>query len=327
MSEVTITVGIPVYNARKHLFRTLCSVATQTKRPDKVIILDDCSKDRYDDILAQFDLPFAYMSLEKNYGCGVARQAILEACDTDYLVFLDADDMFCNNFWMENVIEVANAKGKPSVIVPNFWQQTGRGTELKRGVETQPWCHGKAYNMAYIKRKGLRFPTQRVCEDVAFNAVLFNIAEDVCLVDIPSYLWMQTAGSITRAGDYVFDTYEEYLSACRYGVEGILKLGKRVRAQAYALKTAMTTHQYIEMFKVTKRDKMMVRKYEKLLKQYLKDLGINEMLKDTVFGDFVKRESGYTIEEFIQADTQHLCGVLGMKMEVTLLDYLKANEL
>src|SRR5689334_20090773 len=41
----TLTTIIPVFNGEKHLAATLQSVAAQTRRPDRLIVLDNCSTD------------------------------------------------------------------------------------------------------------------------------------------------------------------------------------------------------------------------------------------------------------------------------------------
>lgn len=327
MDKITVSIGIPLYNGRDYLFRSLASITTQTMIPDSVIIYDDCSSEIYDDILDKFDLPIKYIKGEVNGGCGIARQRILDVCDTNYLIFLDVDDVLCNNFWVENIHELADLRGMPEVIVPNFWEQSKEGAKIKRGMETQPFCHGKAYNAKYIKRKGLQFPTLRVCEDVGFNASLFYTAPNICLVDVPSYLWMKVDESITRRGDYVFDTCEEYFEACKFGYDGIKKHGTDIKLKFYALKFSMVANSYINTFYSTKRDKMRTRKYERLMRANLDHMDIPGILKDEEFRRHVKSETGHTLEEFMRLDEEALADLSGIESKEGLIQYLERRPL
>ena len=45
-NNIKISLIIPVFNIEKYVYKCLCSVVEQTKMPDEVIIIDDCSQDK-----------------------------------------------------------------------------------------------------------------------------------------------------------------------------------------------------------------------------------------------------------------------------------------
>lgn len=89
-----IITTIPVYNGEAFIARTLASVARQTLRPDRVIVCDDGSKDRTEEIVRAFkDLPCEFLRNPVNRGLNHNFNRCLEfAAETDFLQILHADD-------------------------------------------------------------------------------------------------------------------------------------------------------------------------------------------------------------------------------------------
>lgn len=91
---------IPVFNGEKYIEKTLDSLASQTRRPDVVIVLDNCSTDRTRDIIREYGkLNVRLIQNEKNLGLfGNMNRAIEFAAETDYLHILTADDIVLPHF-------------------------------------------------------------------------------------------------------------------------------------------------------------------------------------------------------------------------------------
>ena len=87
----TVTALIIAYNARQTIERALQSAFSQL---DKVILVDDCSNDgmvEYAESVATGSLKVIRNS--KNLGTGGARNVAINNCDTEFAIWLDADDM------------------------------------------------------------------------------------------------------------------------------------------------------------------------------------------------------------------------------------------
>ena len=94
MSDIKVSVIIPVYNVEKYLRRCLESVASQTLKEIEVICVDDGSTDSSFDIISEFsekDPRFTAVR-RQNGGAGAARNAGLDRARGKYLSFLDSDD-------------------------------------------------------------------------------------------------------------------------------------------------------------------------------------------------------------------------------------------
>lgn len=95
--EDRVSVLIPVYNAEKYITRTLESVLSQTYKDIEIVLVDDCSKDSSEKIIARYQEVYpeiVYHLQEKNGGAGVARNKALELASGRYVAFLDSDDMW-----------------------------------------------------------------------------------------------------------------------------------------------------------------------------------------------------------------------------------------
>ncbi len=104
---------IPVYNGEEFIGQTLQSVATQVVRPNRLIVLDNCSKDRTEAIAREFKgLPCEYIRNEKNLGLfGNFNRALEFAPDTEYFHILCADDMLAPEFYQALIQELDGCDG------------------------------------------------------------------------------------------------------------------------------------------------------------------------------------------------------------------------
>ncbi|MBA6391071.1 glycosyltransferase family 2 protein [Colwellia sp. BRX10-3] len=91
MSNSTVSIIIPVYNASKYIARALDSIQKQTFNSYEVIVVDDGSTD--DSVLIVQEHSLSIRLLHKiNGGASSARNVGIKAAKGKYLAFLDADD-------------------------------------------------------------------------------------------------------------------------------------------------------------------------------------------------------------------------------------------
>jgi glycosyltransferase involved in cell wall biosynthesis len=98
-----VTIGIPVYNVEKYIRQTLDSALAQTFPSIEFIICDDCGTDSSIDIVKEYQLSsprgkdIRIVRQHENMGVGCARNLILEEAQSDYIFFLDSDDLIVEN--------------------------------------------------------------------------------------------------------------------------------------------------------------------------------------------------------------------------------------
>lgn len=93
----TIDVIIPVYNAEKFIEKTLESVVSQTHLPERIIIVDDGSTDETVNIINDFKNNSKVkidLHQQENRGPNAARNAGLKHSTSEFVAFLDADDIW-----------------------------------------------------------------------------------------------------------------------------------------------------------------------------------------------------------------------------------------
>lgn len=89
--EKTVACIMPVYNYARYLDEALQSVFSQSRVPDEVIIVDDCSTDDPKSICDKYNV--TYIKHDKNRGLASARNTGIEACKSTYCFSFDADDI------------------------------------------------------------------------------------------------------------------------------------------------------------------------------------------------------------------------------------------
>ena len=99
--KVRLITTIPVFNGEAFLEQTLASIAQQTLKPDRVIVLDNCSTDRTEEIVRNFTaLKCEFIRNERNLGLfGNLNRCLDYAAQTDFLHLLHADDTIKPEFY------------------------------------------------------------------------------------------------------------------------------------------------------------------------------------------------------------------------------------
>jgi glycosyltransferase involved in cell wall biosynthesis len=110
-----VTLIIASYNSEEFILQTLESVASQTRLPDQVIIVDDCSTDNSLHYIKNFmsSNPDIYIKLiknTKNKGAAYSRNVGIKFSDYEYFCFMDSDDILAARF-IEELYNVAIETG------------------------------------------------------------------------------------------------------------------------------------------------------------------------------------------------------------------------
>jgi glycosyltransferase involved in cell wall biosynthesis len=96
MSQPTLALCIPAFNAALYLPRLLRSAVEQRVQFDEIIVFDDCSTDDTSDVAAAFGI--RAIRGDVNAGCSAAKNRLLKASCCEWIHFHDADDELLPNF-------------------------------------------------------------------------------------------------------------------------------------------------------------------------------------------------------------------------------------
>lgn len=137
------SVALCTYNGERYIAEQLESILSQSKIPDELVVVDDCSADRTPEIVQSFGprFPsFKFIQMKKNVGPVQAFSLAIKETSHPYIFLSDQDD-----HWKEEKIEqmlVESTKYSLSVpllmfsdlevidengnsIHPSFWKRTG----------------------------------------------------------------------------------------------------------------------------------------------------------------------------------------------------------
>ena len=93
MTSPGICVVIPAFNSERTIERALASVASQTLRPEQIIVVDDASTDNTATVAQSFaGAKVEVVRLPEPLGASGARNVGIRHANADLVAFLDADD-------------------------------------------------------------------------------------------------------------------------------------------------------------------------------------------------------------------------------------------
>ena len=154
----------------------------------------------------------------RKQGVSATRNLALDASDADYVMFCDADDMFCDvcglyiiSREMESGFDAFSSAFREELREP----QTNAVVYHNRDND-QTFVHGKAYRRQYLVDNDIRFdPNLTVHEDSYFNILAQSMAGGgVRYCTQPFYLWKWRDESVCRHDPkYMLKTYNNMIDS------------------------------------------------------------------------------------------------------------------
>ncbi len=209
--------------------------------------------------------PFEILFLHKPHG-GIShtRNYGLDHATADYVMFCDADDLFCHLCGLRIVFDEIN-RGFDT-MTSAFVEETRKpGTDEPLFVvheQDGTFVHGKIHRLAFLRENNLRFCDRLTVHEDSYFHTLVN-----CCVTDPQkgryqpekfYLWKWRDNSICRHDpDYILKTYPAALESSDACVDELMRRGLDEYANVYAglmLIEAYYTLNRKEWLEVTHKD-------------------------------------------------------------------------
>ena len=220
MSEIPVSVIIPVYNVEAYLREALDSVIGQTYENLEIIVIDDGSTDNSGNICDEYAVKDSRIRVihQKNNGLSAARNAGLDVMNGDLVVFLDPDDAYLPEY--VNTLMDTLIREDADIVVCRYisykesgklnmdhkrtlWPAIGHGSisriEALRALVRNEINFG-VWNKIYRRElwNDLRFPEGHVHEDNATTFLVIDLSNKITVIDDVLYLHRQRPGSITH---------------------------------------------------------------------------------------------------------------------------------
>ena len=225
------SIVIPHFNTPELLAKMLKSIPN--RNDIQVIVVDDCSSEKSLIALKQLvheNLEIHY--LDQNLGAGHARNVGLKYVKGEWVLVVDADDVFAPNtfkvldmykdlstdyFCFRIMVIDSNGNPKGSNVsdksVGAYLKKKNRNSiNLFKYKNTVCW--NKMVSAEFIRRKGICFEECQVNNDVLFNFMIGLYAKDFIVIpDILYYPTLINSSSITRQERSVEKEFMFYLQA------------------------------------------------------------------------------------------------------------------
>lgn len=209
----TIDVVIPMRNGAATILGTLASVARQSLRPNRIIVVDDGSNDGGADLVEALNDPGIIVVRTAAIGVSHARNVGLRLACSEYVAFLDSDDLW-HPEKLRRQLEAIAARPGADVVVCGTAAIDPDGTRHEAYTAVQPddervlvdlintsSCSGWASAVVVRRRAAIAAggfdETLAFSEDYDFWTRLARNCRFVCIEETLSYS-VRRAGSVTR---------------------------------------------------------------------------------------------------------------------------------
>lgn len=221
MKHPKVSVIIPIYKVEAYLKQCVDSVLCQIYRDIEVILVDDGSPDKSPvicDEYAQKDNRVVVIHKE-NGGLSDARNEGLQKATGDYVIFLDSDDYYQHDDFLERIVEATEEGKKDAVFFqrtvfydgsnrPNDkyppynleWNKLDASSlllELAKNDLLDASACMKATKRSILQTNELYFKKGIYCEDIEWFSRYIMFINSIALIDYPDYYYRKREGSIT----------------------------------------------------------------------------------------------------------------------------------
>lgn len=222
MSNIELSIVIPVYNVQGYLRQCLESVVSQYLDNYEVVVVNDASTDGSLRIIEEFEQRYSNIrciNLKENKGLGNARNVGIDAAQGEYIAFVDSDD-YLEPGGLSKALSVAGAYACDVVLMNHsrVWWWGKRSVNIMTPLleELAPVVDGeenkarlfenlivawnKIYRASFIRANSLR-NGDGYYEDIPWSYPVLMLAGRVGIVTDVCYAYRQREGSILSSGD------------------------------------------------------------------------------------------------------------------------------
>ena len=218
--NIRFSIIIPVYKVEKYLNECVDSVRNQTFKDIEIILVDDGSPDecpRICDEYVQKDNRIVVLHKE-NGGLSSARNAGLQVAKGEYVIFLDSDDYYCRNDFLEIIDQEIRNKDldalffqrsrfvdgtKDLLSLPSPYNLSSNDGdsilyELAQKDKLEASAAMKVIKRTYLVENNLYFKNGIYSEDVEWFFRFAKNLQSIAVTNVVAYCYRLREGSITH---------------------------------------------------------------------------------------------------------------------------------
>lgn len=234
MSEMKLSIVIPVYKVEKFIVNTVDSLEIACDNYE-IILVDDHSPDDSprlcDELVAKYG-NIKVLHKAKNEGLSMARNSGIDIAKGEYICFVDADDKYAESDAVGRILDGIGTGRNMYFVNMDRWYNDGsrstvnnfRGKVNERmseqevcrmvGKEQSPPVSAslKIIKTELLKQYELKFKPGIVCEDIEWfiRCIDAGLLDDCGYIDVTYLYYQGNSGSITKnvSAKNVFDLIE-----------------------------------------------------------------------------------------------------------------------
>lgn len=212
MKDIKFSIIMPAYNAAEFIEDAISSILNQTYSNYELIVIDDCSTDNTYEIVKKCS-NIKLLQTPINSRQGAARNIGLNNCSGDYILFLDADDKFYDNYVFEKLVSLIKDKNLPDIIYGGM-RITGKreltimpdeeNTLKSYRLGQNKWMNvtSLCIKNSIIQEHNIRFPENIRYEDVIFAFLAIDKAVSYTYTDFITYLYINRDNTTSTSYNY-----------------------------------------------------------------------------------------------------------------------------
>lgn len=222
MSEIKLTIVVPVYKAEKYIVDTVTRLEVESKDYE-IILVDDCSPDNASMLCDELAKKYENISVvhkSKNEGLSMARNSGIDMAKGEYICFVDADDKYAESDAVERILNGIGTGRNMYFVNMDRWYSDGRRSTVNNfrekidedmseqevcqivGKESSPPVSAslKIMKTDMLKQCGLKFKPGIFCEDIEWfiRCIDAGVLADCGFIDVTYLYYQGNSGSITK---------------------------------------------------------------------------------------------------------------------------------
>ena len=262
MSLIKFSIIIPVYNISNYISECVNSVLKQSFKDYEIILVNDGSIDDSFNICLNYSKKYKNVRLinQQNGGLSSARNAGINQAEGDYLLFLDGDDFWRDDDFLENLNCIIETHSPDTIIFPySYYYGKDRIKEyqfdlsemsstsnnfsdnlyslIDNGIWYPSACN-KCIRKDIVAINNISFPLNMTSEDVKWCFELSQHIASYYIYNKGVYMYRQN-----REGSISYKLKMKNLEDLFLNIENVLSGSKKIRDADYLY----LSHYYLEV--------------------------------------------------------------------------------
>lgn len=212
MEDIKFSIIMPAYNAQDSISESINSIFNQTYTNYELIVIDDCSTDNTYEVVKKHP-NIKLLQTPVNSRQGAARNIGLNNCTGNYILFLDADDEFYDNYVFEKLARLIHDKNFPDLIYGGMKITGKRDLTIMPNEENTLKSYRLGQNKwmnvtslciknSIIQEHNIRFPENIRYEDVIFAFLAIDKSANYAYTDFITYLYINRDNTTSTSYNY-----------------------------------------------------------------------------------------------------------------------------